>query len=159
VITAHLIGVEQVLSWLRTTPETVDIGLARAITRLGIDLQRTLQENKFTGRPLTGRFGALSSNVELSIDQTAHGVAATVSAAGGSRVGEQGFIGGKGLKDNLRHVKKAFERPPLGKMATAQVRNRPSALPESSFLRSALEEMTPPIRDEVDAALSEALKR
>jgi hypothetical protein len=74
-------------------------------------------------------------------------------------MGEQGFTGRSGLKDNLRHVKKAFGRPPLGKMATAQVRNRRSALPENSFLRSALEEMTPAIREEVDAVLSEALKR
>jgi hypothetical protein len=157
-ITAHLVGVEEVLSWLRATPETINTGLARAITRLGIDLQRNIQENEITGRPLNGRFGLLNSNVDLSIDQTADGVAATVFRDSGSRTGEQGFTGRSGLKDNLRHIKKAFERPPLGKIVTAQARNRRAALPDSSFLRSALEEMTPSIRDEVEAALTEAVK-
>jgi hypothetical protein len=157
-ITAHLVGVEEALSRLRAIPETADIGLARAITKLGIDLQRNIQQNEFTGRSLTGRFGSLSSNVDLSFDQTADGVAATVSRARRSRAGEQGFTGRSGLKDNLRHVKKRFERPALGKMVTAQARNRRTASPDSSFLRSALEEMTPSIRDEVEAALSEAVK-
>jgi hypothetical protein len=158
-ITAHLVGVEEALSRLRAMPETADIGLARAITKLGIDLQRNIQENEFTGRSLTGRFGSLSSNADLSIDQTAHEVAATVSGGGRSPMREKGFTGRSGLKDNLRHLKRAFGRPPFEKMATAQVGDRRSALPESSFLRWTLEEMTPLIRDEVEAVLSEAVKR
>jgi hypothetical protein len=157
-ITGHLVGVEEVLSWLRATPETVDTGLARAITRLGIELQRRIQENELSGRSLAGRFGSLTSNVDLRIDQTADAVAATVSRDSGSPIGEKGFTGRSGLKDNLRHIKKAIGRPLLGKMFITQARNRQTALPESSFLRLALEEMTPSIHDEVEAALSEAVK-
>ena len=157
-ITAHLVGVEEVLSRLRAMPEIVDTGLARAITRLGIDLQRKIQENELTARPLTGRFGSLSSNVDLRIDETADGVAATVISGVGSCAREQGITGRSDLKNNLRHIKKTFGLLPSRKTVRAQARNRPMALPNSSFLYSALEEMTPSIRDEVEAALNEAVK-
>src|SRR6201995_4710762 len=40
VITARIVGGDAVLAWLHETPDAVASGLARAISKLGIDLQR-----------------------------------------------------------------------------------------------------------------------
>ena len=42
-ITAYLVGDQQLLKWLDTLPGVINTGLVRSITRLGIGLQRTLQ--------------------------------------------------------------------------------------------------------------------
>ena len=42
-ITAHLVGDDAVLAWLRATPDLAASGLARAITTLGIELQRKIR--------------------------------------------------------------------------------------------------------------------
>ena len=57
-ITARLVGDDAVLAWLRAAPDLAASGLARAITTLGIELQRKIQEGELTGQtplPAQGR--------------------------------------------------------------------------------------------------------
>jgi len=61
-ITARLVGDDAVLAWLRAAPDLVASGLGRAITTLGIELQRKIQENKLTGQTLAARSGSLESS-------------------------------------------------------------------------------------------------
>jgi len=44
-ITAYLVGDQQLLERLCTLPEAINSGLVRGITRLGIGLQRTLRQD------------------------------------------------------------------------------------------------------------------
>jgi len=78
VITAHLAGEERVLARLRDMPVAIKSGLVRAITKLGIDLQRKVQQDELTGQMLTARSGSLMSSIDLRVDQGATVVAATV---------------------------------------------------------------------------------
>jgi len=64
-ITAYLVGDQQVLQWLDTLPGAINSGLVRSITRLGIGLQRTLQQDNISGRVPTSRTARLMSKSDF----------------------------------------------------------------------------------------------
>jgi hypothetical protein len=159
VITARLVGDDAVLAWLRAAPDLVASGLARAITTLGIELQRKIQENELTGQTFATRSGSLEASNSLQIDQSDDRIAATFSSGGDyTHAHEYGF-GAADVGANLRRITKAFRRPIPRKTISLRSYRHRIDVPERSFLHSALEDMDPVIRDEVEAALREALTR
>lgn len=156
-ILARLVGDDAVLVWLRATPDLAASGLARAMTTLGIELQRRIQENGLTGQTLGARSGSLGSGTSLRLDQSDDRIAATVSSD--SEHAHPHGYGAVGVGAKLRRITKAFGRPRPRKAINVRSDLRPINVPKPSFLSSALEEMDPAIRDEVEAALREALKR
>lgn len=154
-ITARLVGDDAVLAWLRATPDVAASGLARAITTLGIELQRKLQE--LTGQTLVARSGSYGSSTSLQLDQSDDRIAATVSRD--SAYAHAHGYGAVGVGANLRRITKAFGRPRPRKAINVRSDRRRIDVPKRSFLSSALEDMDPAIRDEVEAALREALMR
>jgi len=160
VITAYLVGDQQLLERLSTLPDAVNSGLLRAITQFGIELQRDVQQNKLSGQVLRSRTGSLRSSIDLRIDQNGGAIAASVfsdSRYAGAQ--EYGFSGTVSIRASLRRITEAFGRPIAGKTINMRSYNRGMDLPERSFLRSALEDMRPAIREEVEAALTEAVSR
>ena len=156
-ITAYLVGEEQMLSRLRAIPDVVGSGLARAITKLGITLQRKVQQDKLNGQALVDRTGALQSSIDLRIDQSVNMVAATVfTDLEYARAQEYGFSGTVNVRASLRRIREAFGRPIAEKTISVRAHNRRMDLPERSFLRSVLEDMTPAIRAAVEAGVAEA---
>jgi hypothetical protein len=79
VITARLVGDDAVLAWLRATPDVVASGLARAVAKLGLDLQRKIQEGDLTAQMLSDRSFQPSSDAQ--IEQSGDKISVTVSAA------------------------------------------------------------------------------
>ena len=159
-ITARLVGDDAALAWLRTTPDLAASGLARAITALGIELQRKIQEYQLTNQTPVARSGSLKLGTSLQIDQSEDRIAATVSSdSENSHAHKSGFPGAVDVRAKLRRAKKALGRPAPRKASKMRSHSRRIDVPERSFLRSALEDMDPAIRDEVEAALREALTR
>jgi hypothetical protein len=157
VITARLVGDDAVLAWLRATPDLAASGLAGAIAQLGIELQSKIQENELTGQTLAAASGSLKSITSLQIDQSGDRIAATVSRdSENSHAGEPGATGAVDVRANLRGITKAFRSIPR-KAINMRSHRRRIDVPARSFLRSALEDMDPAIRDGVEAALREAL--
>jgi hypothetical protein len=158
VISAHLVGDEQLLERLRALHDAVNAGLARCIAQLGIDLQRNVQQDKLSGQVLKTRTGALKSSIDYRVDQSARGASAEVfTALRYSAAQEYGFTGTVSVGASLRRIRQAFGRPIAEKTISIRAYDRRMALPERSFLRSALEDMTPAIREAVDAAVAEAV--
>jgi hypothetical protein len=160
VITAYLVGDEQLLERLRGISDAVNSGLARCITQLGIDLQRNVQQDKLSGQVLKSRTGTLKSSIDRRVDQSAQGATTDIFTA--LRYGaaqEYGFTGTVSVGASLRRIREAFGRPIAEKTISVRAYDRRMALPERSFLRSALDDMTPAIRDAVDAALAEAVSQ
>jgi hypothetical protein len=156
-IVARLVGDDAVLAWLRATPDLAASGLARAIATLGIELQRKIQENELTGQTLATHSGPLGSGTSLQFDQSNDRIAATVSGDSGS-AHAHGY-GAVGVGAKLRRITNAFGRPSPRKAINVRSDRRPIHVPKPSFLSSALEDMDPAIRDEVETALREALTR
>jgi hypothetical protein len=158
VITARLVGDDTVLAWLRAAPDLAASGLARAITTLGIELQRKIAKSELTGQSLAARSASLGSNTSLQIDQSDDRIAATVSSGGAfTHARENRLSGAVDIGANLRRRTEAFARPIPRKAISMRPYRRRIDVSERSFLRSALEDMDPAIRDEVEAALREAL--
>jgi len=160
VITAYLVGDEQLLERLRALPDAINSGVLRGITQLGIELQRNVQQNKLSGQVLRSRTGSLKSSIDLRVDQS--GGAITASVFTDSRyagVQEYGFAGTVSVRASLRRIREAFGRPIAEKTISVRAYDRRMDLPERSFLRSALEDMTPAIRDAVETALREAVSQ
>ena len=156
-ITARLVGDDAVLAWLRTTPDLAASGLARAITALGIELQRKIQENELTGQTLAGRSGSLESSTNLQLDQSDDRIAATVSSD--REYAHAHGYGAVGVGAKLRRITRAFGRPRPRKAIDVGSDRRGVEVPKPSFMSSALEDMDPAIRDQVEAALREVLTR
>ena len=156
-ITAYLVGDEQLLERLRALPEAINSGMARSITQLGIDLRRNVRQDKLSGQVLRSRTGALKSSIDLRVDQGARIVSASVFTD--LRYGaaqEYGFAGTVSVGASLRWIREAFGRPIAEKTISVRAHNRRMDLPERSFLRSVLEDMTPAIRAAVEAGVAEA---
>jgi len=156
-ITAYLVGDEQLLERLRALPDAINSGLARAITQLAIDLQRNVRQDKLSGQVLRSRTGALKSNIDLRVDQGARSVSASVFTD--LRYGaaqEYGFAGTVSVGASLRRIREAFGRPIAEKTISVRAHDCRMDLPERSFLRSGLEDMTPAIRAAVEAGVAEA---
>jgi len=155
VITAYLVGDEQLLERLRALPDAVNSGLLRGITQLGIELQRHVQEDKLSGQVLRSRTGSLKSSIDLRVDQSSGAITASVfSDSRYAGVQEYGFAGTVSVRASLRRIREAFGRPIAEKTISVRAYDRRMDLPERSFLRSALEDMAPAIRDEVEAVLA-----
>jgi phage gpG-like protein len=158
VITAFLTGDEEALARLRAIPDVINAGLARAIAKLGFDLQQKVQQDELSGQVLSARSGALRSSIGVEIEQGPQRITARIfSDSDYAAAHEFGFSGEVNVRASLRQIREAFGRPIAEKMIAVRAHSRTMLLPERSFLRSALEQMGPEIRDEVDAALHEAL--
>jgi hypothetical protein len=155
-ITAYLIGDQQLLERLRVLPSVVNSGLVRGFTRLGIDLQRTLQDS--LGDQLRSRARPANSRADLRVEQSGGTITASVCTDVQNAVArEHGLSGTANLRASLRHKRGAFARPVAKKTIGAPAGDRAPNLPEGSFLRSALDSMTPAVREEVEATLEEAV--
>jgi hypothetical protein len=160
VITAYLVGDVQLLERLRALPDAINSGLLRGITQLGIELQRHVQQDKLSGQVLMSHTGSLRSSIGLQVDHSGGAVTASVftdSRYAGAQ--EYGFTGSISVRASLRRIRDAFGRPIAEKTISVRAYDRRIYLPERSFLRSALADMAPVIRDEVGAALAEAISQ
>jgi len=155
-ITVQLIGDRELVARLDAMPGHVHDGLARAVTQLGLELQRKVQAEKLTGQVLRVRTGSLRSSVNTEITETATEASASVGTnIRYGRVHEYGFDGTVGVRAYLRFITEAWGRPIAPRKTNVRAHSRHMRLPERSFLRSALREMQPTI----EAGLREAVAR
>jgi hypothetical protein len=160
VITATLVGDAAAVARLRVISDDANSGLARAIAKLGIELQRKVQHDKLSGQPLKPRSGSLRSSIDLRMAQSGSTVSATVfSDLRYARAQEHGYSGTVLVRTSLRRIKEAFGRPVAERAISVRAHGRRMNLPERSFLRSALGDMTNDIQDAIDAALRAAVTR
>ena len=157
-IAASLIGDSAALDRLRALRETAAAGVARAVAQLGLQLQNGIQQNKLSGQVLRARSGALRDSITAQFDRDDMSVSATVSSAlDYAAAQEYGFTGTVSIRASLRQIQEAFGRPIAAKTVNVSGYSRRMDLPERSFLRSALDEMSPDIAAAVADALREAL--
>jgi phage gpG-like protein len=160
VISANLLGEAPALERLRGMRDAANQGIARAIGKLGIDLQNNIQQNKLSGQVLHVRSGSLRQSIAVQIDASDTAVGATVSSdLDYASAHEYGFTGVVNVRANLRLIKEAFGHPIDAKTIGVSAHSRRMNLPERSFLRSALYDMTPHIGKGIEDALREALIR
>jgi phage gpG-like protein len=144
---------------LRKLGEAAESGIARAVTKLGIELRNTVQQDKLSGQVLHPRTGTLRDSITTQIEQRQAVFSATVSSeARYAAVQEYGFQGRVDVRASLRRITKAFGRPIAPITIGVGAHSRRMDLPPHSFLRSSLDDMAPYIGSEIEDALREALQ-
>ncbi|HEY6019946.1 MAG TPA: hypothetical protein VIY48_08585 [Candidatus Paceibacterota bacterium] len=128
--------------------------LVLKVTKLSIDLQRSVKEDKLTGQVLHVRTGTLRRSINREVQQTRDGVFATIGTNLNYGIGwENGFTrklgaGARGGPKNLLGLarERYFSKHPPG----TRDEHRP-------FLRPTLEEFRPRIVNELRATVMEVL--
>jgi phage gpG-like protein len=158
VIAATVLGDEAALERLRALGDLANSAIARAIAKLCIDLQKHVQQDKLSGQVLAVRSGALKSSINVATDQKETRTTATVyTNLDYATAQEYGFSGTVNVRASLRQIKEAFGRPIVEKTIAVHPHDRHMTLPERSFLRSALDDITADISAGVEDALREAI--
>ena len=157
-IAAYLVGDDKVLTWLSSVAEIANSGLARAITNLTIDLHgKARNDGQLNDRILAGRSSSLPSSIDWRTDQ---GALRTTPRRLNVKPRSRAFgASSQSLKEALRHEKQAFARASTARRIAMAPLGRQMDPSGYSFLGSALDDITPRVRDEVDAALSDAVKQ
>jgi len=147
---------ESLIAKMEGAPAAVRRSLKAAMDRLSILVQRSVKEDRLSGQILHVRTGTLRRSINREVTERADGVFAVVGT--NVRYGamwEGGFTrtvgaGARGGPRTLqgRALDRYFQRHPP---ETRDVAARP-------FLRPTLEEFKPRIRDDVRAAVMEAMR-
>jgi hypothetical protein len=155
-ITAYLVGDQQLLERLHALPGAINSGLVRGITRLGISLQRTLQQDNIAGRVLTSRTAPLMSKSDFRVEQNGGTITGSIVLDFHRKDGPARTTN---VRTSLRRKQEAFTSPSAGKVIGASAGDGAPGLAERSFLNSAIGDMASAVRDEIDAALDQAISQ
>ncbi|HTZ79048.1 MAG TPA: HK97 gp10 family phage protein [Stellaceae bacterium] len=158
-IAGSILGGDALADRLAALPDAARQGLARALTRVSLDLVAAAQRN-LSGAVLQSRSGALRASITADVAEEGGTVAMTVgSDLPYAAFQEYGFAGVETVSAHLRTIREAFGRPLRGGEQRIAVRaySRKVDYPAHSFLRSALAELQPELMDAVAAALDEAV--
>lgn len=155
-------GDEDTQKMLRQSYPAVQEQVSRSITRLTLQLLTRVKEEKLSGQVLKNRTGRLRRSINSRFDTASGGkvagyVGTNVEYA---KIHELGFNGNMTVKAHLRQITQAFGKKLLSpKMVEVRSHSRHVNLPERSFLRSALKEMEPDVREQLLSAVRLGVRR
>jgi hypothetical protein len=155
-ISVEIEGDAAVVAHLNEIPPRLKASLAKTIAFLGAELQQIVRGN-LSGRVLKARSGKLLGSVALAVSETGTGATATVSAGGAAAPYARFHEYGVGHPWLIQAHGRALRFMVGDQLVFARSVRHPG-LPERSFLRSALREMEPQIRTQIEIAVAEALR-
>jgi phage gpG-like protein len=147
-ITAELLGDQEVVLRLKSLPDRVRDALKKAMTLAMLDLRAYVAQNKLSGQVLKVRTGTLRRSITQRVTETETSITGVVGTnVSYAAVHEYGFSGLVTVKEHLRRSKS-------GKESVVRSYARQMNMPERSFLRSALRDKT----NEIQARLAKVLQ-
>lgn len=133
-------------------PERMRRSLRTVVTRLSLEVQRSVKQEKLSGQVLHVRTGTLRRSINREVIERPDGVFAIVGTnVDYARTHEFGFIGVVNVREHARKTR-------TGAVTSVRMHTRHVELPERSFLRSTLMEYKPRIVRELRDATIGALK-
>lgn len=159
-INANLIGNSDVSRKLARLTSDIKLEVKGSILRLALKLVAKIKSEKLSGQVLRVRTGTLRRSISHRIIDTQTEMTAEVgSNLKYAAAHEYGFRGTVSVREHLRQIKQAFGRPiqPTSVLVSAHSRNM--NLPERSFIRSAIRDMTPEISREINEAVRRGINR
>ena len=159
-IAAELIGAERVVAFLELLPPKAMAAIKADVERLAVLLLRKVKEEKLNGQVLKNRSTTLQRSINKKVVANSQEVVGSVGTnVRYAAAHEFGFQGTVNVPAHLRMMKMAWGRAvkkPRQIMVGAH--SMKMNLPERSFLRSAMAEMAPEIRDGLEAAVAKGMK-
>lgn len=159
-IYAHVITDQQLLAKIKGLWGQTRVEIVKSIWRVTLRLQRKVKEEKLSGQVLHVRTGTLRRSINAQVFDKATGIYGVVGTnVKYGAIHEFGFSGMQQVKAHFRMMKVAWGRPvrePRKILVSAHQRH--VNLPERSFLRSALRDMGPEIKQELEEAVARAVR-
>ena len=152
-------GDQAVIKSLSARVPKLTRAIVNSVTRSSIMLVRYVKEKKLSGQVLKVRTGTLRRKVNYRVTQSPSEVVGAVGVKlSYAAAHEYGLDVQETVREHLRTAKQAFGRPIAGVTFSVRAHTRHMKLPERSFLRSSLHELTPEIqamiRGDVGGALT-----
>jgi len=144
---------------LADMPERVRDALSEKMNALAAALQAKIQQ-KLAGGVLNAKTGALARSIVATIEESTADISVSIATSGDIKYAAIHEFGGTIPPHEIVPNKaKALAFVVGGKQAFAARVNLPAiTMPERSYMRSSLAEMAGEIRDELDAAVGEAIQ-
>ncbi|ENT0719320.1 HK97 gp10 family phage protein [Neisseria gonorrhoeae] len=138
----------------------VQDAVVKSVGRSALRLQSEVMLNRLSGRVLRVRTDNLRRSVHQRVNVSGNVVSGEVNT--NVRYGiahEYGFAGSVNVKASLRQVRQAFGKPlKPPRYVRVRAHTRDVKLPERSFLRSALRDLTPKFADDLQKSIGKVLK-
>lgn len=159
-ISGVLVGKEYLTPFFRTMPDKVKAELRAAVENLSLKLMRKVKDEKLSGQILKNRTGMLRRSINYKVTSTPESVTGTVGTNKEyAAAHEYGFSGVVTVKEHLRMATTAWgQKMKNPHQVTVKAHDARRNLPERSFLRSSLNEMSGTIRADIEKALAKAIK-
>lgn len=156
---------ERLLARLQGAGERLHQSLLRTIQRLAIDVQSTVKDGKLTGQVLHNRTGTLRRSINQKVDDQGTRIMASVGTnLRYAHIHEFGFDGVVNVREHVRRSRAQMNVPVKQRARksdgeiTVRAHQMHMRMPERSFLRSALNDKSTTIRDQIKQAARGALK-
>lgn len=149
-IRGYLIGDREVIAKLGKAKEIARDGIRKSVVRLTLELLNKVKAEKLSGQVLKVQTGRLRRSITQRVTEQGNTISGVVgTSVEYARAHELGFKGPVSVKAHLRQIKQAWGKP-LKSAKKIQIKpyTRKVELPARSFLRSALAEMEPRIKEE-----------
>jgi hypothetical protein len=154
VISFSLQGDTAVVAMLHSKAPKLSASVRNSVMRATIMLLAYVKANKLSGQVLHVRSGTLRRKVNYRMQGNASfstGIVGVKLAY--ARPHEYGFDGIVNVRESLRTIKQAFGRSIAPVTFPVRAHTVHMKLPERSFLRSSLRELTPEIREMIRAGV------
>lgn len=143
---------------LQRLPDLIRARLITALDSEAYRLQARVKE-KLSGEVLKNQTGRLRRSINVESHDTGDTLVRTVGTnVRYARAHEYGFTGTVDVREHTRRITQAFGRPIPPRDVIVRAHTMKMNLPERSFLRSALRERAPSIRDAIVAAVKGAIE-
>lgn len=150
----EIIGGEEVARRLSAIEPKVHGSLLSTITKLSFELQAKVVSEKLQGQVLGNKTGTLWWSITPRIEDTPTRISGRVGTnVDYGFIHEYGFKGNVTVDSHLRQITKAWGRSITPKKVFVRTHQKKANYPVRSFLRSALREMEPMIKIEIDKAI------
>ena len=140
-------GDAAVVRMLQAKVPALTAAVRTSVTRATFALVAYVKANKLSGQVLKVRTGTLRRKINGRVSETSTAIMGQVGVKlSYAAAHEYGFDGDESVRAHVRTIKQAFGRSIAPTTVSVRAFNRHIHLPERSFLRSSLREMTPEIQ-------------
>lgn len=152
-------GTEAVAGYLRSLPIRIANALSKAMEREMISLVRYVKEEKLSGQVLKNRTGTLRRKINYQINRSSAVIEGIVGVKlAYAAVHEYGIDKVVNVKPYSRQMNIAWgRRVALPRKIEVVAHQRHMKLPERSYLRSSLRELSPKIMTALNLAVAQAV--
>lgn len=164
-INGEVKGDEKVIENLKSMPPKIHAKVSTAVMRLLIDLHSHIVRTKLSGQVLHRRTGTLARSIIKNFQESSTTIIGIVASRASDNkpvvyaaIHEYGFHGVVTVKEHLRMQTMAWGKSITPKQVTVKAHQMTMNMPERSYMRSSLKDLSVRIRADIKKAAQDGAK-